>query len=160
MGDFIDNIPEQSLDSWYRWLTYFSIGIPILGAILGGLCGFATIRVSGRINELQAVALKHAEKGAKEARELARQRRLSSEETAKMLVVAHQFCSEIKRIPITAANGNQEAQAYALDFVNVFKDEGLYVRFGVTDPRPDSRRSRRQSWSKEFSGHSGAGQID
>jgi hypothetical protein len=124
MGVFIDNIPEQSLDSWYRWLTYFSIGIPIVGAILGGFCGIAAIRVSGRINDLQAVALKQAETAAKEAGELARQRRLSSEETAKMLVVAHQFCSEIKRIPITAANGNQEAQAYALDFVNMFKDAG------------------------------------
>lgn len=119
MGYFIDNIPELSLNSWYRWLTYLSIGLPI-----GGLCGIAAFRVSGRINDLQAVALKHAENAAAEARDLAQQRRLSSEETAKMLVVARQFCSEIKRIPITAANGNQEAQAYALDFVNVFKDGG------------------------------------
>jgi hypothetical protein len=124
MAYFIDNIPEPSLDSWYRWLTYFSIGLPILGAILGGLCGFAAFRVSGRINDLQAVALSNAESAATEARELTRQRRLSSEETAKMLAVARQFCSDVKRIPVTAANGNQEAQAYALDFVKVFKDAG------------------------------------
>jgi hypothetical protein len=124
MGYFVDNIAEPSLDSWYRLLTYFAIGLPILGAILGGLCGIAAFRVSSRISDLQAIALNNAENAATEARELARQRCLSSDHTAKMLVVARQFCSEIKRIPVTAANGNQEAQAYALDFVKVFKDAG------------------------------------
>lgn len=124
MGYFVDNIAEPSLDSWYRWLTYFAIGLPILGAALGGLCGFAALMVSGRISDLQAVALRHAENEATEARELVRQRRLSFEQTARMLAVARRFCSEIKRIPVTAANGNQEAQAYALDFVKIFKDAG------------------------------------
>jgi hypothetical protein len=41
-----------------------------------------------------------------------------------MLVVARQFCTNIKRVPVTAANGNQEAQAYASDFVKLFKDAG------------------------------------
>lgn len=124
MGHFIARIPEQSLDSWYRWLTILAIGLPILGAILGGLCGFAAFTVSNRTSDLQAVALKHAEDTAAEARELAKSRRLSPEEAAKMLAVARQLCPKLKRVLVTAANGNQEAQAYAYDFVVVFKDAG------------------------------------
>ena len=124
MGHLLDNIPGPSLDSWYRRLTVLAIAIPILGAILGGLCGYAAFMVSSRISNLQAVALKHAENTAAEAREFARSRRLSPEKTAKMLVVARQLCSKTKRVPVTAANGNQEAQDYALDFVKVFKDAG------------------------------------
>lgn len=124
MGHLIYNIPGPSLNSWYRCLTVLAIALPILGAILGGLCGYAAFMVSSRISNLQAVALKHAENTAAEAREFARSRRLSPEETAKMLVVARQLCSKIKRAPVTTANGNQEAQDYALDFVKVFKDAG------------------------------------
>jgi hypothetical protein len=51
-------------------------------------------------------------------------RRLSPETAGRMLAVARQFCPQIIRVPVTAANGNQEAQAYASDFVKVFKDAG------------------------------------
>ena len=54
----------------------------------------------------------------------AAERRLSPETTAKMFAVARQLCSNIKRVPVTAANGNQEAQAYAYDFIKVFKEAG------------------------------------
>src|SRR6516165_871541 len=43
-------------------------------------------------------------------------------QAAKMIAVARQLCLQIKRVPVTAANGNQEAQAYALEFVNVFRN--------------------------------------
>ena len=49
-------------------------------------------------------------------------RRLSPETAGRMLAVARQLCPQIKRIPVTAANGDQEAQAFASDFVKVFKD--------------------------------------
>jgi hypothetical protein len=120
----IDNIPAPSLDAWYRWLTFLAIGLPILGAVLGGFCGIASFMVSSRISDLQSTALKHAEETAAEARELARSRSLSPDQTAMMLAVARQLCPTIKQVPVTAANGNQEAQAYALDFVNLFKAAG------------------------------------
>ncbi len=120
MWNFADSLPEGSLNSWYRWLTLLTIGLPILG----GVCGYAAFMVSSRISGLQAVALKQAQDTAAEAREFAMPRRLSPEAAAKMLVAARQFCSNIKRVPVTAANGNQEAQAYASDFVKLFKDAG------------------------------------
>jgi hypothetical protein len=124
MAHFIGRIPEQSLDLWYRWLTILAIGLPILGAFFGGLCGYAAFMVSARTSYLQAVALKHAEDTAAEARELAKSRRMLPEESSRMLVVARQLCSQLKRVPVTAANGNQEAQAYAIDFVEMFKNAG------------------------------------
>jgi len=56
MENFIDSMPQASLDFWYRWLTYLTIGLPILG----GLCGLAAFMVGSRISDLQAVALKRA----------------------------------------------------------------------------------------------------
>ena len=124
MWNFVDNLSQNGLDSWYRGLTIFAIGLPILGAIAGGICGWGAFTVSNRISNLQATALKHAQDIAAEAREFAMPRRLSPETAARMLAVARQFCPQVKRVPVTAANGNQEAQAYASDFVKVFKDAG------------------------------------
>jgi hypothetical protein len=141
MEHLIDSIPQASLDSWYRWLTIFAIGLPILGAIMGGVCGWGAFVVSSRISDLQVVALKQAENTATEAKELARPRRLSPEESRKMLIVARQLCSKIKRVPVTAANGNQEAQAYAFDFVKLFKDAGCASDLQLPTPglTPDVR---------------------
>jgi len=41
-----------------------------------------------------------------------------------MTAVARQLCPRIKKIPVTAANANQEAQAYATRFVKILKDAG------------------------------------
>jgi hypothetical protein len=120
IGHLINSIPEQSLGPWYRRLTYFAIGLPILG----GLCGYIASMVSNRISDLQATALQHAQDTAEEAREAAMPRRLLPKDAARMLDVARQFCSKIKRVPVTAANGDQEAQAYASDFVKLFVDAG------------------------------------
>lgn len=124
MWSFVNNIPRESLDPWFRVLTFLSIGLPIVGALIGGICGWGAFKVSDRISDLQAIALKHAQDTAAEARELAMPRRLSPETADRMLAVARQFCPQIKRIPVTAANGNQESQAFAADFVKVFKDAG------------------------------------
>src|ERR1700730_2666033 len=98
MEHLIDSIPQASLDSCYRWLTIFAIGLPILGAIMGGVCGWGAFMVSSRISDLQAVALKQAENTATEAKELARSRRLSLEESGKMLIVAQQLYPKINSV--------------------------------------------------------------
>jgi hypothetical protein len=53
MWSFIDNIPQASLDFWFRWLTFLAIGLPILGAAMGGVCGWGAFIVSNRIGNLQ-----------------------------------------------------------------------------------------------------------
>ena len=80
MEHLIDSIPQASLRFWYCWLTIFAIGLPILGAIMGGVCGWGAFIVSSRISDLQVAALRQAENTATEAEELARPRRLSLEE--------------------------------------------------------------------------------
>ena len=67
MWSFIDHIPEVSLDSWYRWLTIFAIGLPIIGAITGGLCGRGAFMVSDRIANLQTLTVKQAKEDANTA---------------------------------------------------------------------------------------------
>jgi hypothetical protein len=55
--NFVDSLPEGSLDAWYRTLTFLAIGIPILGALIGGVCGWGAFVVSGRISDLQTAAV-------------------------------------------------------------------------------------------------------
>jgi hypothetical protein len=40
MWNFVDNLSQDGLDSWYRWLTILAIGLPIFGAVAGGICGW------------------------------------------------------------------------------------------------------------------------
>ena len=61
MWSFADSIPEASLDTWYRWLTILAIGLPILGAIMGGVFGWGAFIVSARIGDLQTTHLNQAE---------------------------------------------------------------------------------------------------
>lgn len=131
MFNFINSIPQTSLDSWYRWLTFLAIGLPVLGAILGAVCGWGAFRASNRIAYLQAADLRQAQEtiahqniAIESVKELAKPRRISSEEAAKMQAVAQRLCSNLRRVPVTAANSNQEAQAYALDFVTILKNAG------------------------------------
>jgi hypothetical protein len=57
MWSFANNIPENSSDSWYRWLTIFAIGLPIVGAVMGGICGWGAFIVSTRIGNLQTATI-------------------------------------------------------------------------------------------------------
>jgi hypothetical protein len=52
-----DNIPRASLDTWFRVLTFLSIGLPIVGAMMGGFCGWGAFKVSNRISDLQGANL-------------------------------------------------------------------------------------------------------
>jgi len=67
MWSFIDHMPEGSLDSWYRWLTIFAIGLPIIGAITGGICGWGAFMVSDRIANLQTLTVEQAKEDANTA---------------------------------------------------------------------------------------------
>lgn len=61
------NVPQANLDSWFRWLTFFAIGLPILGAVMGGVCGWSAFLVSNRIGDLQTADLMLAEQAANKA---------------------------------------------------------------------------------------------
>jgi hypothetical protein len=61
-------------------------------------------------------------------------RGLRPEQAVKMAAVARQLCQQIKKVPVTAANGNQEAQAYALDFIKLFRDAGCDADLELPTP--------------------------
>lgn len=49
------------MSAWYRWLTFLAIGLPVLGAVLGAVCGWSAFRVSDRIGDLQTADLRQAQ---------------------------------------------------------------------------------------------------
>jgi hypothetical protein len=53
----IENIPRENLDNWYLWLTIFAIGLPIVGALMGGICGWGAFIVGTRIGDLQSAEI-------------------------------------------------------------------------------------------------------
>jgi hypothetical protein len=56
MWNLIDNIPRDSLDGWFRWLTFFAI--VLLG--LGAACGSSAFFVSNRIEKFRTAELNAA----------------------------------------------------------------------------------------------------
>lgn len=66
-------------------------------------------------------------------------RTLSPEEAVRMAAAANEFCPRIGRVAVTAANGNQEAQAYASVFVRILRDAGCHSELSLPIPglRPD-----------------------
>jgi len=66
-------------------------------------------------------------------------RKLSSNTIKKLTPAAHEFCQVIKKVLVTAANGNQEAQSYAMEFVKAFKASGCESDLSLPIPglRPD-----------------------
>ena len=69
MCNFINNIPPTNLDSWFRGLTILTIALPIVGAILGGVCGWGAFVVNTRIANLQIAQLVQAKQAADTANE-------------------------------------------------------------------------------------------
>jgi hypothetical protein len=49
MWNFIDSIPPDDLNSWFRWLSLLAIFLPVLGA----LSGWGAFVVNNRIGDLQ-----------------------------------------------------------------------------------------------------------
>ena len=66
-------------------------------------------------------------------------RKLADSKINKLSQEAQKNCQAIKSILVTAANGNQEAQNYAMDFVKVFKSCGCGSDLSLPIPglRPD-----------------------
>jgi hypothetical protein len=66
-------------------------------------------------------------------------RHLQSSEISKMEVVARSSCPISPRVPVTAANGNQEAQMYASEFVRILKGANCDSDLDLPIPglRPD-----------------------
>ncbi len=78
MFSLIHKIPEGGLDGWYRWLTIFAILLPVVGAVLGGLSGYAAYLVGDRVSVLKDAAISKLEASRKP-------RHLSEEQRAKLL---------------------------------------------------------------------------
>lgn len=66
-------------------------------------------------------------------------RALSSKEISKLTPAVQEFCKAKKSIIITAANGNQEAQSYAMELVKLFKMSGCESDLSLPIPglKPD-----------------------
>ena len=66
-------------------------------------------------------------------------RALSSSKISKLTPAAPEFCKVTKSILVTAANGNHEAQSYAMEFVKLFKTSGCESDLSLPIPglRPD-----------------------
>jgi hypothetical protein len=103
------DISEMDIDTWHQLFLWASVVFAVLAAVSTGLAIITGNAISNRdaakISELQP-------------------RLLHPEQASKMSAIAHQLCPRIKRIPVTAAIANQEAQAYGMSFVKIFKDSG------------------------------------
>jgi hypothetical protein len=88
-----------------------------------GLAKLSEVSPNAGTDQILAAAAAKLIEQDRKIREL-QDRRLSPEQMAKMTAVARPLCPQFRKIPVTAANGNQEAQAFALDFVGVFKRAG------------------------------------
>ncbi|MBC8641299.1 hypothetical protein IAG25_31250 [Caballeronia sp. EK] len=66
-------------------------------------------------------------------------RTMPPEYAVRMAAAANEFCPRIGRVAVTAANGNQEAQAYASVFVRILRDAGCHseLSFPIPGLRPD-----------------------
>jgi hypothetical protein len=115
---------KMEIDTWNQLFLWASVAFAILAA---GATGGAII--TGNI-----ISKRDAAKIAQ-----IQPRRLSPEDAAKMVAVARQLCPRIRKIPVTAANGNQEAQVYATAFVKIFRDAGCISDLALPIPglRPD-----------------------
>ena len=102
-----------------------------VGTILTGIFMFANLRVN-RNDRMRA--FEKEQQSISEAREartkitalelMTKSRRLSAEQSATLAKMALVIASTIGRVDVTAANGNGEAQEYAMDFVRSFREAG------------------------------------
>lgn len=66
-------------------------------------------------------------------------RKLSSSTINKLTPAAQKFCKVMKKVLVTAANSNQEAQSYSMELVKLFKASGCESDLSLPIPglRPD-----------------------
>jgi hypothetical protein len=123
-------ISLETANKFYAWGWRASIAGAVITAVGVILLMYGT-RVRDRATESQLsranADLRHAEQTISRQNveiQTLKPRQLSPEEAAKMTAIARQLCPRINKIPVTAADSNQEAQAYALSFVQIFKAAG------------------------------------
>lgn len=56
ISSFIDRIPSENLDSWYWWLSFLALTIPIVFTVIGGALGFTAMKVNDRIASIKAAS--------------------------------------------------------------------------------------------------------
>ena len=131
MWTLIESIPRDNLDGWYRWLTGLAIGLPILGAVLGGLWGWGAFTVSNRIGNLQSAEMLTIQKRLNNEVKKHAGRRLSKEQH-------DEIAAAVRREPpirVTVAfDGNDpEASVFAADLISSFEGGGA-----VVNPQPSA----------------------
>jgi len=98
-----------------------------------GLAKLSEISPNAGTDQILAATAAKLIKQDKKIREL-QPRRLLPDQIAKMIAVARPLCPQLKKVPVTAANGNQEAQALASDFVKMFTDAGCESDLDLPTP--------------------------
>jgi len=115
---------KMDIETWNQLFLWASVIFAVLAALSTGLAimtgNLVSKRDAAKIAELQP-------------------RHLAPEQAAKMAATARQLCPQIRKILVTAANGNQEAQAYASGFVKIFEDVGCVSDLALPIPglKPD-----------------------
>jgi hypothetical protein len=127
MWSFVDYIPQASLDSWFRGLTISAIALPIVGAFLGGICGWGAFVVNTRIGGLQTAQLVQAKQTADIANaelEKIRQRNTPRhlEETQKQKLAQFLADKPKGQLIIKANSTAFDARSYADDISTFLQD--------------------------------------
>jgi hypothetical protein len=89
---------KMDIETWNQLFLWASVVFATLAALSTGLA----IMTGNSISKRDAAKIVELQP-----------RHFTPEHAAKMVATARQFCPQIIKIPVTAANGNQEAQAYA-----------------------------------------------
>jgi hypothetical protein len=88
------------------------------GSLQQGPCGIAQVGGSGNQASINCTPA----------------RRLTTKQIEDMKTAEKDICSAMPHIDVTASNGNQEAQRYAMDFVNTLKDKGCDADLALPIP--------------------------
>jgi len=110
LWNFIDSIPPASLDAWYRWLTVFAIGLPILG----GMFGWGAFIVSTRIGNLQTAEIQTLQPW-----------HLSGDQQKKLSEELHSFSPG--NVVLTHRLMDGEGEDFAEEIAAIFKSAGWSI---------------------------------
>jgi hypothetical protein len=88
------------------------------GSLQQGPCGIAQVGGSGNQASINCTPARH----------------LSAKQIEEMKTAEMSICSAMPHIDVTASNGNQEAQRYAMDFVNTLRGQGCDADLALPIP--------------------------
>lgn len=148
-----EEVTIETLRRWSQVLLWVSVILPVLGALAVRVRYYVERQEKQLSAKITATAIGQAKQDTETARgelaELARKtapRSLSSEQQKLLLdnlsggmEAGKKNNFVIGKIIVTAANGNQEAQNYAMQFVKIFKASGCESDLSLPIPglRPD-----------------------